>query len=106
MINNSGTVGVDSSVMADSQLNLGNYSEKIADLIDELEALKNQLPAHWEGDDLDLFTMQFNDFEQKLSELPAVISSIASWAGDTTSKYVESETSTKASFGTIFGGLV
>lgn len=106
MIGNEGTVGVNAAVMNDSKLNLGRYSEAISGLIDELNALKRQLPAHWQGDDLELFIAQFTDFEKKLSQLPAVINSIASWTGDTTAEYMASQDTTKANLGSIYGGLV
>lgn len=104
LFNEAGTVGVNAAVMSDSQSNLSNHSQTIADLIDDLEGLKNQLPSHWEGDDLELFTAQFVDFKNKLSELPGVITSIVNWAGNTTDDYLANQAKNLSDFIDIYNG--
>lgn len=98
------SVGVNVGVMTTAQENLSKYSEEISSLVEELETLKNQLPAHWQGDDLELFTASFVEFKSKLQDLPMVISEISKWTGETSQKYVDSSLVSSANLSSIFGG--
>jgi len=73
-----GVVGVTDGMVGVCE-DLQQQSVKIQGYIEELEALKNQLPNDWEGEDLETLLTEFAGFKSKLDELQVIIKSIADW---------------------------
>lgn len=73
-----GVVGV-ATGMTEVCDDLLKQASSIEGYINDLEALKNQLPNDWEGEDLETLLTEFASFKEKLDELPLVIKSIADW---------------------------
>lgn len=96
------SVGVSVELMEEKCSGLRTHSANVQDLITELNALKNQLPTYWEGEDLELFIEMFTDFESKLGEMPEVINSIAAWGEKLTDNYLLDQNRTTQAIRTMF----
>lgn len=97
-----GFVGVRTEDMEEVCSNLITQAGNIENFIDELEALKQELPNYWEGSDLETLIIEFQTFRNKLSEIPEIVTSIARWGDTTTDAYSDSSVSTSMKVSEIF----
>lgn len=97
-----GFVGVRTEDMEEVCSNLIAQAGNIENFIDDLEALKQELPNYWEGNDLETLITEFQAFRNRLAEIPEVVTSIARWANTTTDAYSDSSASTSMKVSEIF----